>query len=188
MQMKMKIGIGLIALGIGVWAAWSGWLRTRRFVPLEVAIRAAQGQAVQASLRLNFSGLYLIEIENGGAVVPGAQPGAIEAEWTVRRGTEEIARGNSREWHRAAEENGKPVRVIGEFRGEAGREYEVNVEIPPATGPMNVEPRLRVAVSGLARENLQAAGVLAFSTTFICELFGIILVGVGWWGKKKRVR
>jgi len=48
-------------------------------------------------------------------------------------------------------------------------------------------PRLRVAVSGLARENLQAASVLVFSTMFICELFGAILVGVGLWGARRPV-
>jgi len=40
-------------------------------------------------------------------------------------------------------------------------------------------------VSGLAKENLDAASVLLFSIVFICELFGLILVGVGISGKHK---
>jgi hypothetical protein len=77
--------------------------------------------------------------------------------------------------------------VIGEFNGRAGQSYELRVMFTAdAAGLEAAKPRLRVAVSGLARENLQAASVLVFSMMFICEMFGMILVGVGRWGKRER--
>jgi len=173
-----------MALGAGVWAAWNGWLRTRRFVPLDMAVTERQSPNLHADLRLNFDGLYLIELENHGINPSEAQPAMIDAEWNVQQGGKEIARGSSRDRHSPATEQRDRVRVIGEFRGEAGREYELTVNFAAGTPLDQLKPVLRVAVSGLARENLQAASVLVFSTMFICELFGLILVGIGISGKR----
>jgi hypothetical protein len=184
--MKMKVGMGLMALGVGVWAAWSGWTRTRTVEPLDVRVTVVAGQSVEEKFKLNYDGLYLIEITAKGASLADMALGKIDAEWTLWSCGQEVKRGTTAEAHSAPGGSGGAARVIGEFNGRAGQSYELDVKFGAVARDLQgAKPRLRVAVSGLARENLAAASVLVFSTMFICELFGIILVGVGMWGQKR---
>ena len=186
MQMKMKLGIGLMALGVGVWAGWSAWTRTRRIEPVNVPVRLAAGQSIDLRFTLNYDGLYLIEIGPEKTGSTEAQLGTLSAEWTVSSGGQEVKRGNTAEAH-SAPGDAEAARVIGEFNGRAGQTYELQVGFTTdAPEPWAGKARLKVGVSGLARENLQAESALVFSTMFICELFGIVLVGVGLWGRRTR--
>jgi hypothetical protein len=180
-----KAGIGLMALGVGVWAAGSGWTRTRKVEPVDVPVKVAAGQSVEESFKLNYDGLYLIEIAAEKADAANEQIETVGAEWTVWSCGQEVKKGSTAEAHSAAGSGGGIARVIGEFNGRAGQSYELRVVFTAeAPGLEAGKARLRVAVSGLARENLQAASVLVFSMMFICEMFGMILVGVGSWGRK----
>jgi len=185
MQMKVKAGLGLMALGVGVWAAWDAWTRTRTMVPLQVPVRVMAGHSVDHSFTVNYDGLYLIEIAAIGA--HQGQLAQIDAEWTLWNCGQEVKRGSTAEAHSAPGESGGAARVIGDFHGRAGENYQLQVRFTEDAPRMLAgNARLRVEVSGLARENLQAANVLVFSTMFICELFGVILVGVGIWERRGR--
>ena len=71
------------------------------------------------------------------------------------------------------------VRVIGEFPGEVSRNYQLRVSIRADGRALDAaHPRLRVAVSSLARTDFQSADVLVFSVSFICVMFGVILLGI----------
>ena len=183
MQMKIKVGIGLMALGVGVWAAWSAWTRTRTVNPVDVPVTIAAGQSAAASFKLNYDGLYLIEIAAREA--DSSRLGEVGAEWSLWTGRQEIQRGSTADAHSAPSGSVGTARVIGEFNGRAGQSYELQVRFASDAPPLQeAKPRLKVAVSGLAQENLQAASVLVFSTMFICELFGMILMGIGIWGRR----
>ena len=175
-----------MGLGVGVWAAWNGWTRTRRVDPVDVGVNVAAGQSVAEKFKLNYDGLYLIEIAAEGAAEAPLE--AVGAEWTVWSCGREVKKGSTAEAHSAPGGSNGAARVIGDFNGRAGQSYELEVKFTAdAKDLQGANPRLRVAVSGLARENLQAASVLVFSTMFICELFGAILVGVGLWGARRPV-
>jgi len=175
-----KVGVGLMALGVGVWVAWSAWTRTRKVEPLDVEMNVAAGQTAAQTFKLNYDGLYLIELSSKGA--GEAQLAAIDADWSLWSCGQEVKKGSTNEAH-SAPGGSRNARVIGDFNGRAGQSYELQFTAG-ASGLRNPRPRLRVVVSGLAQENLQAANVLVFSTMFICELFGMILVGIGIWGKR----
>lgn len=177
-----KVGIGLMALGVGVWAAWNAWMRTRTMNPVEIPVTIAVGASTASNFELNYDGLYLIEIAAQGADLSELE--TINAEWNLRSDGQEVQRGSTDEAHSAPGGGQGGARVIGEFHGRSGHRYELRVKFT-ADAPtlQKANPRLRVAVSGLAQENLHAANLLVFSTMFICELFGVILVGVGAWGR-----
>ena len=184
MQMKMKVGIGLMALGAGVWVAWSAWTRTRRVDPVDIPVSIAVGQSTAQSFTLNYDGLYLVEIV---ADTPNASwLEAFGAEWSLGSGGVEVAKGSTAEAHSAPSGSAGRARVIGEFSGRAGKSYQLQVKATTTAlrDARARNARLRVAVSGLAKENLQAASVLVFAIMFICELFGMVLIAVGLWGKK----
>src|SRR3974390_671682 len=184
--MKMKIGIGLMARGAGVGTAWAGWTRRRWMDPVDEPISVAAGQSLKQSFRLNYDGLYLIELTvdpSGSGDKEAAETGA---EWVLRGGTREIARGVAPEGVGGPDESKSFTRVIGQFLGQARKEYSLEIKFSRDMRSLQgAKPRLKVMVSGLAKENLDAASVLLFSIVFICELFGLILVGVGISGKHK---
>lgn len=183
MQMNMKFGIGLMMLGVGVWAAWRGW--TRKVDPVDVAVVLAAGQSVNENLKLNYDGLYLIEIAAENRETSQAQLGGIGVEWSLWSCGHEVKKGSTAESHSAQAQSGGVARVIGEFAGRAGQSYQLQLKFTTDARELQAaEPRLKVVVSGLARENLQAASLLVFSMVFICEMFGILLVGVGLWRRR----
>jgi hypothetical protein len=177
--MKMKFGIGLMALGVAVCAAWSGWTRTRKMHPVDMPVMVGEGRETTESFKLNYDGLYLIEVAAEKTAAANAQIGTLGAEWSLWSCGQEVKRGSTAEAHSAPAKSGGLARVIGEFAGRAGQNYELRVKFTSdAQGLQAANPTLKVLVSGLARENLQAASVLVFSMMFICEMFGMILVGV----------
>ncbi|HTP69233.1 MAG TPA: hypothetical protein VMJ35_10055 [Dongiaceae bacterium] len=179
----MKIGMGLMALGVGVWSAWMGWTRTRKMDPIDLPVEAASGQSVAQSFRLNYDGLYLVEVvtDKAGAT---ERLRSLEADWSVWSGGRKVSQGDTGEPHSAPAQRAESLKVLGEFNGRAGQSYELRVRFTKDVKELEaVRPRLKVAVSGLAKENLDAASVLLFSIVFICELFGSILLGIGIWGK-----
>jgi hypothetical protein len=199
--MRTKAGIGLLVLGIGVFVAWKLWMNTRSQVPVNVPVSLKLGETIEKEFRLNLDGLYLIEIvvaqkdaEKGGRQgalrclmgVGGAQCApVIGANWALFRDGQEVRRGNSLESHSEPAEQGNVVRVIGDFPGEVGHEYRLQVSVTAdgsALQPAN--PRLRVAVSSIIQADFQSANILAFSVSFICVFFGAILLGIGWFAPK----
>jgi hypothetical protein len=201
MQLKTKSGFGLVVLGIGVFAAWSLWTKTRNVVPVDVPISMAAGTTIRSEFKLNFDGLYLIEIGAEKAipldrlrclmaVEPDATrckgiPPAIGATWILSSDGQEISRGNSQEMHSAPVQSDYVARVIGEFQGRAGRRYKLQVVFTSDGRSLaGAHPRLKVGVSGIAFEDMQAAGGLILSITFICILFGAVLMLIAFFAKR----
>jgi hypothetical protein len=186
--MQIKLGVALIALGALVYAGWNGWLRTRSVKPVDEPVTVVAGQQVTESFLLNYDGLYLIEIaaENTAAGKKGLS--LLGAEWSVSSSGRETNHGTTDEVHSPPGKNRGVSRVLGEFNGRAGQSCELRVRFTKdAPELLGAKPRLQVAVCGLATENLNAAAVLTFSILFICELFGMILVGVGLVGRRRGV-
>lgn len=193
--MRTKAGIALVLLGIGVFGAWKAWTATRNEAPLDVPILLRAGETLTKDFRLNLDGLYLIETaaDSGAqdAKVPclmgvpanpsecaGIAP-VLGVDWVLLRDGQEMRRGSSKDPHSEPADAGRAVRVIGEFPGESGRTYQLQVSINDDAGNLNkANPRLRVAVSSLARTDFQSANVLVFSVSFICVMFGVILLGI----------
>ncbi len=201
MQLKTKAGLALISLGIGVFAAWNWWTKTRNFVPLEVPVSLAAGQSLTAPFKLNFDALYLIEIAaektmpldtlhclmgvDANAVQCKDVPPAISADWILSSNGHELKRGTSAELHSESSASQGVVRVIGEFQGKSGQAYALQLtSAADGSRLAAAHPRLRVVVASIAYTDLQSAGVLVFSTAFICVFFGVILLGVAFYAKQ----
>jgi len=200
-QMKTKTGLGLVVLGIGVFVAWKLWTKTRNEMPVNVPVSLFPGQAVTSQFRLNLDGLYLIEIEAERNIPPetlhclmGVEADAaqckdiapaIGATWILSRGGHEIGRGTSLESHTAPVQTGNVARVIGEFPGTAGQDYRLEVAITADGRRLQpAHPRLRVVISSLAKTDFQSASVLIFSISFVCILFGVILLGIAFYVRR----
>ena len=203
MQLTTKFGLALLAAGIGILAAWNLWTKTRNFVPLDLPVSLAAGQTVNSEFRLNFDGLYLIEIEAERTVPPdmlyclmGVQadavqckeiPPAIGATWIVSSNGQEVRRGSSMELHSAPAQSDAAGRVIGEFQGKSGKQYKLQVTFTADGRSLAVaHPRLKVSVASIAYTDIQSASVLAFSTTFICLLFGVMLLSIAYFAKREK--
>jgi hypothetical protein len=200
MQLKTKSGLALLLLGIAIFALWSWWKKTRNFVPVNTAISLAAGQTISSEFKLNFDGLYLIEIQAQRTLPPDAldcrmgleaslarckdTPPALAANWILSSNGQEIRQGSSRDEHGATVEPETVSRTIGEFQGKAGQEYKLQVTCNGDGSPLApASPRLRVAVASIAYSDLQSANVLAFSMAFICVLFGLILLAIASYAK-----
>jgi hypothetical protein len=201
MQLQTKAGLALIALGLAIYGGWSWWRKTRNFVPVDVAIGSSHKPKLTAQFRPNFDGLYFIEIEAQKNIpldtlhcLMGVEADAtrcedlepvIDARWSVASNGQEIAHGSSSELHSLRPGSETVTRVIGDFTGRAAEDYELQVTFARDLGALAAaRPHLKVAVAGIASTDLQSAGVLVFSIAFICELFGVVLLVVGWCGKK----
>ena len=195
MHLRTKFGLGLIALGISIAAAWTLWSRTRNFIPVDRPVSPLAGQAVTANFTPNFDGLYLIQIEAQPAIPPdqlrcllgvdsdpracGPVEPALGASWVLSTAGQEVRRGSTNEQHSAPAAGHTISREIGEFHGESGHLYTLTVTFTRDASALNAtHPHLKVAVSGIARSDMQAASVLAFSSSFICILFGLTLLGL----------
>jgi hypothetical protein len=200
MQLKTKSGLALLLLGIAIFARWSWWKKTRNFVPVNTAISLAAGQTISSEFKLNFDGLYLIEIQAQKTLPPDEldcrmgleaslarckdTPPALAANWSLSSHGQEIRKGSSTEEHRATVEPETVSRAIGEFQGKAGQEYKLQVTSRGDGGRLApASPRLRVTVASIAYSDLQSANVLAFSMAFICVLFGLILLAIASYAK-----
>jgi hypothetical protein len=199
-QLKTKIGIALVASGMGIFAAWSLWTKTRNFVPVEVPAAMGVGTTITSEFKLNFDGLYLIEIEAEKTIPPDTlrclmaveqdaarcegTPPAIGAAWILSSNGQEIRRGSSLEMHSAPGQSDKVARVIGEFQGKAGQAYKLQVTFTTDGRSLGAaQPQLKVGVSGIANTDIQAASVLVFSSTFICILFGVSLLSIAFFAR-----
>ena len=184
-----------MVLGISVFVAWKAWTATRNETPLDVPIPLYAGEALSKNFRLNLDGLYLIEIAADSAAPDAKVPclmgvpanpsecvgiaSVIGVDWVLLRDGQEIRPGSSKDPHAQTVDEHRAVRVIGEFPGESGRTYQLRVSINTDGENLNkAHPRLRVAVSSLARTDFQSASVLVFSVSFICVMFGMILLGI----------
>jgi len=202
MQLMKKFGLGLVALGIGIFAAWSLWTKTRNFVPVDIPVSPAAGQTISAEFNLNFDGLYLIQIEAEKAIplgtlqcLMGVEADAVQckgiapaigATWILSSKGQEIRHGSSLETHSAPVQSGGVARVIGEFQGKSGQLYILRVRVTTdGRSLVPAHPRLKVGVANIAYSDLQAARVLVVSTTFICLLFGVILLSIAYFAKRR---
>jgi hypothetical protein len=200
-QLKAKFGLGLVALGIAVAVAWNMWTGTRNLVPVDLPVSLAAGQSVTSNFTLNFDGLYLIQIEaqptippdqlhcllgvDADPVICGSTQPVLGANWVLSSAGQEIRRGSSEEQHSAAPGN-RVSREIGEFHGEAGHSYTLLITFTRDGSALNAaHPALKVAISGIARSDMQAASVLAVSAAFICILFGLIVLAIALYASVK---
>jgi hypothetical protein len=194
-QLKTKFGLALLASGIGIFSAWSLWTKTRNFVPVDIPVSLAAGQTIISEFKLNFDGLYLIEIDaektipldtlhclmgvEADAVHCENIPPAVGAAWILSSNGQELGRGSSAELHSAPVQSRTVARVIGEFQGKAGQPFKLQVTFTiDGRNLAAAHPRLKVGVSSVAYADIQAASVLVFSTTFICAFFGVILLSI----------
>jgi hypothetical protein len=196
--------MALVVLGIAIFAAWNWWTKTRNFVPVDLPVSLAAGQTVTAEFKLNFDGLYLIELEaaktvsvdtlhclmgvEADAVGCGDIRPAIGAAWTLSSQGQVVRRGSSLEIHSAPVQSEGVTRVIGEFQGKSGQRYELQVTFTADGGPLKVaHPRLEVTVADIAMTDLQAADVLVLSTTFMCLLFGVMLLAIAYFSRRGKM-
>lgn len=197
MQVKTKFGLALVALGIAILAAWNWWTKTRNFVPADLPVSLATGQTVTAEFKLNFDGLYLIELEAAKTAsvdtlhcLMGVEADAvgcrdirpaIGAAWTLSSQGQVVGHGSSLEMHSAPVRSEGVARVIGEFQGKNERGYELQVTFTADGGPLKgAHPRLKVTVADIATTDLQAANVLVLATTLVCLFFGVILLVIAY--------
>jgi hypothetical protein len=195
--LKTKAGFVLVAVGFAIYAGWYAWIKTRKLVPLNVPVSWSAGQNVRSTFRLNFSGMYLIEIEaaqtvpaeqlhclmgvEGNATECKGTPSAIVATWIVSSSGLDVARGSSTEPHSAPTQAAGVTRVIGEFQGQAGQAYDLQVNFASDGQSLAAaHPRLAVAVTSNAYTDLDSEAVLVFSIAVICVLFGVILLAIAY--------
>jgi hypothetical protein len=200
-QLKTKAGLALVAMGIGVFAAWKWWTSTRNFLPLNLPMPLMPGESVSAPFKLNYDGLYLIEITAepkipldelhcllGVGTAAGRCKGlssAIVADWIVSSDGRELRRGNSGGLHSVPVQSEAVTRVIGEFPGRAG-DYNLTVTVrSDAHQLMETNPRLRVGVASIAYTDLASASALVFAAAFVCVMFGAVLLGIAWFANRR---
>jgi hypothetical protein len=195
MTLKAKAGIALIVLGFGTFGFWTWWKNTRTFVPVDAPISLTAGQTVTKDFQLNFDGSYLVEIEADKSLpsttlrclmgVPtdatqcNETPSALDVNWIVSSRSQPIKSGASNDLPRASTETIALTRILGEFQGESGQSYKLQITSAADGTPLaTAHPRVKVAVASIAYTDLQSAGVLVFSLAFICVFFGFIFLAV----------
>jgi hypothetical protein len=205
MQMKTKFGLTLVAFGVCVFAAWSWWTKTRKLIPVDMPVTLTAGGMVPLEFQLNYDGSYLIAIEADKSIPPGTleclmdlrgyaeqckdTPPAIGAEWILSSNGMEVGRGSSHELHSARIQTVAVARVIGEFQGKAGRRYKLLLTFTTDGKRLaEAHPHLKVGVASIAYTDLQSASVLVFSATFICLMFGTILLVIAYFAKRGEAR
>lgn len=203
MQLKTKVGLALIALGLGIFSAWDWWTKTRIFVPVNAPVTLSAGDGITSQFKLNFDGLYLIEIEAEKSLpldtlrclmgleqdlsrCNGVTP-VIAANWRLSSRGRVLRSGTSAAQYTAPPGSRAVTRVIGEFQGKAGQEYTLQATFTADGSKLApAYPRVKVAVSSIAYTDLQSAGVLTFSAASMCILFGVILLGIAAYAKRSR--
>jgi hypothetical protein len=163
-------GLTLMVAGVGTFGAWNHWKNTRNFEPVNVPLPLSARQSTAMHFKLNFDGLYLIEI---------AAPSPTPVTWVLLKEGHEIKRGNS-------QDSASGTGAIGDFQGKAGEQYELRVtsNAEASSSLAAAQSRLKVAVASIAYTDLQSSAVLVFSMAFICELFGLILIAVAFCKKR----
>jgi hypothetical protein len=201
LQVKTKAGFALLALGVSVVGAWSWWRETRNLEPVNLPVPLDAGQSVTSEFKLNFDGLYLIEIEAEQTIpldvlhcLMGVEadplqckstPSVIDATWVLSRGGREIGQGSSSERHSAPVLTDGVARVMGEFQGRAGTSYKLQTIFATGVGDLAVaHPRLKVKVADIAHVDLQTSQALVYATAMMCGLFGLILLGIAYFVRR----
>jgi hypothetical protein len=202
MQLKTKAGIALVVLGIAISGVWSWWTKSRTLVPVSLPVPLVAGQSITSEFKLNFDGVYLVAIEADKAIPLDelrcrmdvdadpqrckSMPSVIASSWVLSSDGRDIAHGSSLQQYSSALRTNGVARVIGDFPGNAGQHYKLHVTFAAGAGGLAAaHPRLKVAVASIAYTDLQSASMLVLSTVFICELFGVILLGIAYFAKKK---
>jgi hypothetical protein len=195
MRLHAKAGVILIILGFGIFCLWTWWKKTRNFIPVNSPVSLVAGQSLTEQFQLNFDGLYLIEIEAEKSLPPDALhclmgvwrdarqckdvPSAIEANWILTSGGQQIKTGGTRDSPISFDEAGTLSRVIGEFQGKAREKYQLQITFTADGSRLSpANPRLKIAVASIAYTDMESASALVFSLAFICVLFGFILLAV----------
>jgi hypothetical protein len=204
MQLKTKAGIALVVVGIAISGVWSWWTKSRTLAPVSLPVPLVSGQSIASEFKLNFDGLYLVAIETDKTIpldelhcLMGvdrdpqkckSMPSVIVASWVLFSDGRDVAHGSSLQQYSSALKTNGVARVMGEFQGKAGQHYRLQVTFAAGAGGLALaHPRLNVAVASIAYTDLQSASMLVFSTVFICELFGVILLGIAYFARKKPV-
>jgi hypothetical protein len=188
-------------LGVSILGAWSRWRETRNLEPVNVPVPSDAGQNLTAEFKLNFDGLYLIEIEAEqtiprdvlhclmGVEADPAQckstPSVIDATWVFSSAGKEIGQGSSRERYSAPVLTNGVARVIGKFQGIAGMSYKLQTTFRTGVGDLAAaHPRLKVKVADIAHVDLQTSQALVYATAMMCGFFGLILLGIAFFVRR----
>ncbi|MGB7433865.1 MAG: hypothetical protein WBR26_20810 [Candidatus Acidiferrum sp.] len=198
MQLKTKAGLAVLALGVVIFAVWNHWIKTRRFVPLDIPVTWTAGQTITSEFHLNFDGLYVIEIVadqsipaeklhclmdvQANPILCKDLPSAIIASWILWNAGKAVMRGDSNMPHSANADTDGISRVIGQFQGKSGQFYNLQLTFASdGASLVPAHPRLKVTAASIVYTDLQSASVLVFSMVFICVLFGVILLGMSYY-------
>lgn len=161
------------------------------------------GETTSAQFAPNFDALYLIEIQAGNSRSSDEESrcflrtetdssrcrSTLVANWVLSSSGRELRRGSSADPRAIADPFQSGSRVLGEFQGNAGHDYSLQVSFTSdATALAVMRPRLKVMVASIAYTDIQSASVLVFSIAFICVLFGGILLGLGFYSRSWGLR
>jgi hypothetical protein len=162
-------GFILIAVGIALYGVWAAWLLTRTERPVEMPVSMAIGHVRTHDFKVNVNASYEIEIEVQKAIpfetlscLLGTtmgrtstdleecpdRPSVVKASWTLTGDGQTIAHGSSDDYRSGAWMNGSIARELGNFQGQSGRRYVLDVNVlADGSSLMRGNPRLEVLLN-----------------------------------------
>lgn len=190
-----------MVLGVSILGAWFWWRKTRNLEPVNLPLPLGAGQSLTSEFKLNFDGLYFIEIEaehtipldrlhcllgvEADPVQCKSTPSVIDATWVLSSAGQELRQGSSREPYSAPVLTNGVARVIGEFQGIAGTSYKLRATFATGVGDLAAaHPRLKVKVADIAHVDLQTSQALVYATALMCGFFGLSLLGIAYFVRR----
>lgn len=182
----VRVGLGFVLFGLAVYAAWTWWAATRKWVPLDVPISLAQGRLRTRPFTINVESTYVIEL----VVEPGfdyggvrcmmgpceGRPSPLRIAWSLSGPAGALVRGDSDAeggvvaWDRTVN------RDLGAFHSGKGR-YFLDLDVLRDASRLNQgAPRLAVIECGLAHAENDSLGVTILRVSLFSVLAGALLI------------
>jgi hypothetical protein len=199
-QRAKRAGLILVTAGIALYGTWVLWLGTRTERPVDIPMLMAVGHVRVPEFKLNLTAPFTIMI-NVQKTIPFEtlncllgtasarastdigdcpdRPSVVKASWVLTSDGQTVARGSSEEYRSGAWMNDSISRELGDFQGQRGRRYVLDVDVltdGSALAPGN--PRLKVEVHPMVYEGHAVLSVFFFLATGVLELTGIALLFV----------
>ena len=182
----VRVGLGFVLFGLAVYAAWTWWAATRKWVPLDVPISLAQGRLRTVPFTINVESTHFIElvVETGFdyAGVPcmmGAcegRPFPLKIAWSVSGPAGILVRGDSNAEGGVVAWGRTMNRDLGAFHAGKGR-YFLDLDFLRDASLLNQgAPRLVVIECGLAHAENDSLGVTILRVSLFSVLAGALLI------------
>jgi hypothetical protein len=179
-----RVSISTLVLSAAIWASWTLWMRTRRWVPVEVPFSVVAGSKTQTpEFNVNLSGVYAIEVQvRGSNEVPfyrlvcmlGSHPlwpkkscdvsPVVKTSWELSSSGRTLATGSSADSTGVATAEGSSLAWLnlGRFPARRGQHLRVTVHtLEDASGLSSTRPILRVSSDHTSYESaLVATGII----------------------------